>query len=95
MRCPNCTLMAADPYHRPLARTVEGAGMVLTLILMVAGAFIIAYGFWLAGELGLGPRLFRRESSASPRVTEHALDEEEMRGSRGSGGPENQPMTST
>lgn len=31
--------------------------MTITLILVLAVAPIMAYGFWLAGELGVGPRL--------------------------------------
>jgi hypothetical protein len=33
--------------------------MTITLILVLAVAPIMAYGFWLAGELGVGPRLGR------------------------------------
>jgi hypothetical protein len=40
-------------------------GMTVTLLLLIAVVPVVAYGFWMAGELGVGPR-WRR--SRRPKV---------------------------
>lgn len=39
--------------------------MTVTLLLVIAAVPVVAYGFWMAGELGVGPR-WRR--SRRPKV---------------------------
>jgi len=44
--------------------------MILTLLIGVPLALLVAYGFWMAGELGLGPA-WRRSRSNVRSGTEH------------------------
>ncbi len=53
------------PLISPLARLMLNAPMVF-IILIAAVLVVVLYGFWMAGELGAGPRLTlgrRREPS--------------------------------
>ncbi len=46
--------------------------MIIALILVIAVALIVVYGFWMAGQLGVGASFQPRSPKAPPLSTESA-----------------------